>query len=121
MAFYQKFVEYCARAGKAPCAVLTEVGISKSNNSYWKHGSRKPTDAHMQALADYFGVDVRELSDGAEPENGQKNKPIAQGDELSEEMKELLRLYQRAPEAYQAAALALLRSVEAGFSASDAE
>ena len=53
--FYDNFIKACNLKGKTPSAALSEAGIDKSASTRWKHG-KKPTDATLRKLADYFGV-----------------------------------------------------------------
>ncbi len=70
--FYDNYVRLCAAVGKSPSAVALEIGLKKSNVTYWKNGRNKPSDVTVQKVADYFGVSVAELTG----EWAQQKKPI---------------------------------------------
>ena len=59
--FYDKFVKLCSAVGKTPSAVAVEIGIGKSNVTYWKAGRNNPSDVTIAKIADYFGVSIEEL------------------------------------------------------------
>lgn len=61
MVFYDKFVKLCSAVGKTPSAVAVEIGIGKSNVTYWKAGRNNPSDVTIAKIADYFGVSIEEL------------------------------------------------------------
>ena len=77
--FYDKYVELCASIGKTPSAVAVEIGIGKSNVTYWKTGRNKPSDITIARIAAYFGVSVDYLL-GEE----QKKTVTIESDGLSE-------------------------------------
>lgn len=58
--FYDNFIKACNLKQKTPSAALLEAGIDKSAATRWKKGKR-PTDATLQKLADYFGVSPSDL------------------------------------------------------------
>ncbi len=91
--FYQNFIKACNLRGKSPSAVLVEVGIDKSAASRWRRG-KKPTDATVQKLADYFGVSPSDLTG----ESILKITTAAILDEtgLSKEAMAIARAYERA-------------------------
>ena len=59
--FYDNFIKACNSIGKTPSAALSEAGIDKSASTRWKSG-KKPTDATIRKLADYFGISPDELT-----------------------------------------------------------
>ena len=59
--FYDKFVKLCSSVGKTPSAVAVEIGIRKSNVTYWKTNRNNPSDVTLAKIADYFGVSVDDL------------------------------------------------------------
>ena len=63
MVFYDKFLELCRKKGVAPTAVVTELGLGKSNVTYWKKGSM-PKNSTLKKIADYFNVTVDDLLTG---------------------------------------------------------
>lgn len=80
MVFYDKFVKLCSAVGKTPSAVAVEIGIGKSNVTYWKAGRNNPSDVTIAKIADYFGVSIEELKCVEE----QKKTVTIDGDGLSE-------------------------------------
>lgn len=59
--FYKRYCELCAEKGISPSAAAVEIGLRKSNVTYWKTGRNNPTDATLLKIADYFGVTVEYL------------------------------------------------------------
>lgn len=53
--FYNKFVALCARDGKSPSAVATELGLSRAAPNGWKNG-KKPQDFTIATISAYFNV-----------------------------------------------------------------
>lgn len=81
MTFYQKYVALCTNSKITPSAAAQKMGISKTTVHRWKNGGGV-TDANLQIIADYFGVTVADLIGD---DSAQKEKPTAQGDELTKE------------------------------------
>lgn len=80
--FYDNFVRLCNKINKSPSCVASEIGLSRASVSGWKNG-KKPTDATVIKLADYFGVSVDYLL-------GNEKKPLINDDEeLTEYLEEL--------------------------------
>lgn len=101
MAFYDNYVRLCAERGMSPSAVALDIGIKKSNVTYWKNGRNNPSDVTIVKIANYFGVPVEELLDdgikkGPIPKDGavsqEKQLLLDMIDGLSDEQKELLAL-----------------------------
>lgn len=63
MLFFDKFVHMCKINHVAPTKVIEEIGLNKSNYTFWKEGSipRSPTIAK---LANYFNVAPSFFIDG---------------------------------------------------------
>ena len=72
--FYDNFIKACNARGKTPSAALSEAGIDKSASTRWKNG-KKPTDATLRKLADYFGVTPEELTGSTGP--AQRKSPAS--------------------------------------------
>lgn len=83
--FAEIFERACAEVGKAPTALLKEIGIGKSAMSNWKSG-HEPSNRTKKQIADYFGVTVSDLMDG-------KIKKPADNGELSADEKRLISGY----------------------------
>lgn len=81
-----RYCELCANKGISPSAAAIEIGLRKSNVTYWKSNRNNPSDATLQKIADYFGVTVEYLK-GEET----KKDPATNG-EVSPEKRELLDL-----------------------------
>ena len=59
--FFENFSNLCAKVGKSPSAVVTEIGLNKSAVTSWKKGTN-PTNATILKLSNYFGVPVEVLT-----------------------------------------------------------
>lgn len=86
LGFYDKYIRLCAEKGISPSAAAIEIGIRKSNVTYWKSGRNRPSDATLLKIADYFGVTVEYLK-GEEA----KKDPATNG-EVSSAKKALINL-----------------------------
>ena len=83
-------------------------GVSKGTIGMWESGAREPKNLEdLRRIADFFGVSTDYLL-------GRKEKRPApkDGDGLSQEQLELIRLFGNASPELRAAALAVLRSAE---------
>lgn len=87
MAFYDNYVRLCAERNISPSAAALDIGIKKSNVTYWKNGRNNPSDVTLIKIADYFGVTVEELMG-----KGIKKERPAEGGTLSGEDKEAAEL-----------------------------
>ena len=91
---YEKINALCKAKGVSGSRMCLDLGLSKSTMSDLKSGRIKgisiPT---AQKIAGYFGITVDELH-GEE----QKEKPTAQDDGISEDMKELIDCIKKLPE-----------------------
>ena len=92
---YERINALCKAKGVSGSRMCLDLGLSKSTMSDLKNGRIKgisiPT---AQKIAGYFGISVDELY-GAE---SKKEKPTAQDDGLSEDMKELIDCIKKLPE-----------------------
>lgn len=91
--FYDNFIKACNSIGKTPSAALSEAGIDKSASTRWKNG-KKPTDATLQKLADYFGINPSDLT-------GETHLKVIRGEviadnDVSQEAMGIARAYDRA-------------------------
>lgn len=89
-AFYNNYVRLCAEKNISPSAAALDIGIKKSNVTYWKNGRNNPSDVTLIKIADYFGVTVAELT-GELGEGIKKERP-AEGGALSGADKETAEL-----------------------------
>jgi hypothetical protein len=58
---YEKFEQLLTKTGKTSYQVSKETGISQAILSYWKSGRSVPKADKLKILADYFGVDIKDL------------------------------------------------------------
>lgn len=65
--FWEIFVKLCADNGEKPTPLVTKLGFSKGNVSYWKNG-HLPQAVALHKIADYFGVTVEYLLGKEEPQ-----------------------------------------------------
>lgn len=86
--FYDNYLKICEERGVAPTRVLVDLGISKSAISNWKNGG-EPSNRTKKAIADYFGITVRQLMSG-EIENAPAPEQ-SEDDELDEILEEARR------------------------------
>lgn len=89
MAFYDNYIRLCAEKGISPSAAAIEIGIKKSNVTYWKNNRNNPSDVTIAKVADYFGVSVQELK-GDQKEKSPAPEGVEQipgYEDLSEENK----------------------------------
>lgn len=128
--FYDTFLSLCSSNGMKPGRAADEIGINRGTVTSWKKRGYTPRAEVLQRIADYFGVTVDYLlGKVSEPFlsldekgilqidtdalAGIKEKPTPEdGDGLDPEQAEIVRLYEAAPPALRAAALAVLRSAE---------
>lgn len=85
--FYDNFISLCEEAGVSPSRVLTNLSISKGSLSRWKNGG-EPSNPNKKAIADYFGITVRQLMDG-ETEKAPTPESEGEDEELTEYLEEL--------------------------------
>lgn len=81
--FYDNFIKACNARGKTPSAALSEAGIDKSASTRWKNG-KKPTDATLRKLADYFGVTPEELTGSTGPAQRKSPASVSNSDTQNE-------------------------------------
>jgi len=59
--FYNNFLKLCAQKQTTPVDVVSEIGISKSNITYWKNGRNLPSDNTLSKLSAFFNVSVEDF------------------------------------------------------------
>ena len=92
---YETLDSLCKSKGIKGGRMCSDLGISKSLMTDLKSGRKKGVNAETaQKLASYFGVSVGYLLG----EEEKKEKPTAQGDELSKDMMELIDCIKTLPE-----------------------
>lgn len=111
--FVQNIKKYCEQKGVKPTPACRDAGVSGSFISNIERGAMPSIDK-VQMLAEYLGVTTSDLL-GEEKPAGEE----ASG--LSEEMMEIIALYDKASPELQAAALGMLRAAEAARSIPGAE
>ena len=104
--FVQNVKKACNAKGIKPAVALRESGLDKSFISNIEARGSIPSVEKVQRLAAYLGVTTSELL-GEEKEP----TPVIE-DGLNAEQTDLVRLYDAAPPALRAAALAVLKSAE---------
>ncbi len=93
-----------------------DLCVSQPTISDWESGRKIPSSRSTKKLADYFNVSIDYLL-GRDDE---KNAPAPKdGDGLDAEQVEIVKLYEKAPPALRAAALAVLKSAEGQSKAPD--
>ena len=55
--FYDTFLRLCKEKGEKPSAVVSKIGLSTPNATYWKRGSI-PKYETIKKIADYFHVSL---------------------------------------------------------------
>lgn len=111
--FVQNVKKFCKIKGVKPTPACRESGVGTSFINDIERG-KKPSIEKVQMLAEYLGVTTSELLGEEKPAGGE-----ASG--LSEEMMEIIELYDKASPELQAAALGMLRAAEAARSIPGAE
>lgn len=106
--FYNNYVKLCKSVGKTPSAVAVEIGIGKSNVTYWKQGRNNPTDITLEKIADYFGVSKAQLTGEEVPKN-EENPTSQKTGEVDEVTMELLDIIQNGSDADRQDMLDMLR------------
>lgn len=92
---YDRIQDLCKSKGVSGSRMCLDLGLSKSTLSDIKSGRKKGVStATAQKIASYFNVSVGYLLG----EEDKKEKPTAQGDELSVEKKELIEKIKKLPE-----------------------
>ena len=92
--------------GKSRRDVCDALGFSYYTFTDWVNGKKYPRMDKVEMLANYFGVLKSDLIED------KKEKPTAQGDELSIDMKELVERIKTLPEDKVQLLLQLARSIE---------
>ena len=104
---HERIQELCKSKGVSGSRMCLDLGMSKSTLSDLKSGRKKGVTAETaQKIASYLGVTVEYLL-GEE----KKEKPIAQGDELSQDMMELIECIKKLPEEKVQMLLQVARSI----------
>lgn len=107
MAFYDNYVRLCAERGMSPSAVALDIGIKKSNVTYWKNGRNNPSDVTIVKIANYFCVPVEELLD-----DGIKKDPIPKDEDEDSETAELREIWSSADESERRDLLEMARMLK---------
>lgn len=87
--FYNNYVRLCAEKNMSPSAVALDIGIRKSNVTYWKNGRNNPSDVTLAKIANFFGVTVEELMID-DPSVGIKKDPIPKDEAVGSAKQKLL-------------------------------
>ena len=98
-------------------ALGTILGVAQNTICNWENEKREPDNMSLKKMASLFDCSIDYLLGRTD----QYEKPTpTDGDGLSEEQLEIVRLFKLAPPALRAAALAVLRSAEGQNSVPDA-
>ena len=95
--------------GLTQLAFAKILNINNSTLCQYENGDRMPSDDIKGRIADHFCVSMDYLMGRT---NVREKPAPADGDGLTEEQMEIVKLYAAAPDALRAAALAVLRSAE---------
>lgn len=104
--FFKRFEALCIKGGSDVSNTLRALGLSTSKGTAWRNGS-VPNGEILLNIASYFNVSTDYLlgnTDDPTPA-GQKEKPPAQGGELTEAEDLLISLFRQVPQEQQAAML----------------
>ncbi len=82
---------YIEKSGKDRRELAETWGFPYSTVTDWINGKKYPRIDRIEIMADYFGILKSDLIE-------EKEKPIAQDDELSPELKELIDCIKKLPE-----------------------
>ena len=93
--FYDTFHKLCLDKGVSDSRACTDMGVSRSYAAKMKNKDGTPSMDSLSAMSEYFGVSVDYLLHGDEP---QKEKPTAQGGELTEKDVALIKWFRSLPE-----------------------
>ena len=82
---WEIFLKLCQEKGVSAYRVGEETGIKSSTFSGWRRGLYTPKQEKLQKIADYFGVPLKYLMTGEDPEEYYINPETA---ELAQELYE---------------------------------
>ena len=100
--FYDRFKMFCDEKGISCHKATLEIGLSNATATHWKNKGQTPKGETLLKIADYFGITVAELL------GEEKEKTATNGDDLSAEELDFIRLYSKADEHKKAAIRILL-------------
>ena len=95
---------YIDKSGKDRRELADTWGFPYSTVTDWINGKKYPRIDRIEIMADYFGILKSDLIE-------EKEKPTAQDDELSEEMKELIEAIKKLPDDKVQMLLQVARSI----------
>ena len=96
---------YIDKSGKDRRELADTWGFPYSTVTDWINGKKYPRIDRIEIMADYFGILKSDLIE-------EKEKPTAQDDELSEEMKELIEAIKKLPDDKIQMLLQVARSIK---------
>ena len=114
---YENIITLCEEKGIKGGKMCTDIGMSKGILTDLKMGRQAGISAaNAQKIASYFGVSVgyllgEEEKDQCRPYCENKEKPTADGDELSENMQQLIDFAKSVPEDKVELVLKLMRTI----------
>lgn len=83
--FYDVFLKLCNDRGITPSAACREMGINKSNITFWKNGKSNPSDLTIMKISLYFKADFEELKKGLVVYNDQPKADYIVSDSNNEQ------------------------------------
>ena len=105
---HKRITDLCKEKGVSGSRMCLDLGLSKSTLSDMKHGRTKGVSTTTaQKIASYFDVSVGYLLGEEEKEE----KPTAEGDELSENMKKLMEFAKSVPDDKIELVLKVMKSI----------
>lgn len=72
MTMYENFIKIAKMKGLTPYKISKGTGVSCSTLTSWKNGDYTPKLDKLKLIADFLGVDIRDITEG----NGQNRLPI---------------------------------------------
>lgn len=122
---FATFLNYAMKTSNLSNYKLAKmIGVSQTSVANWREGGMEPRKKPKAAVLNLFGVTESDIagdklptisySDMGNTGEKKKEKPHADGEGLRKEIQELIRLYDNASPAIQAAALAVLKSAGEG-------
>ena len=102
---HERITTLCKSRGVSGSRMCLDLGLSKSTMSDLKSGRKTGVSvATAQKIAGYFGITVDELY-------GEKEKPTAQGDGLTEKQRILMEFVQSVPDDKAEMILRVMKSI----------
>lgn len=114
--FYETYCELCQKHGLSPSGAATKIGFNRASVTMWKNTGKAPKQELLVRIAEFFGV----TTDYLLGKEGQREKPLVNGDEELTEYLEILKtrpemrmLFQLSKDATKEDVEAAVRIIEA--------